>query len=68
MIEDIRLEILWCCRTTEGALWPDEIAERLGLDICETIEAMEMLGDAGQLARLKTRLERCANILSSQAN
>lgn len=52
MIEDIRLEILWCCRTTEGDLWPDEIAERLGLDIFDTIEAMEMLEDAGQLKTL----------------
>jgi hypothetical protein len=53
MIEDVRIEILWCCRATEGDLWPDEIAERLGLDICETIKAMEMLGDAGQLKRLE---------------
>ena len=42
----------WCCRATEGDLWPDEIAERLVLDICDTIEAMEMLADAGQLKRL----------------
>ncbi len=49
MIEDIRIEIMWCCRATEGELWPDEIAERLMLDICDTIEAMELLADAGQL-------------------
>ena len=52
MIEDIRIEILWCCQATEGDLWPDEIAERLGLDIWDTIEAMEMLAGAGQLKRL----------------
>ena len=52
MIEDIRPEILWCCRCMNGELWPDEIAERLDLDVCETIEAMEMLADAGQLEPL----------------
>ena len=52
MIEDIRHEILWCCRGMNGELWPDEIAERLDLDVCETIEAMEMLADAGQLEPL----------------
>ncbi len=52
MIEDIRHEILWCCRGMEGELWPDEIAEKLDLGICEVIEAMEMLGDAGQLEPL----------------
>ena len=52
MDEDIRLEVLWCCQMTDGDLWPDEIADRLALDLCETIEAMEMLADAEQLKRL----------------
>ncbi len=52
MIEDIRLEILWCCRGMNGELWPDDIAERLDLDMCETEEAMKMLADAGQLERI----------------
>ena len=51
-VEDIRHEILWCCKTTTGELWPDEIAERLGLDICEVIEAMEALADSEQLIRM----------------
>ena len=52
MIEDIRHEILWCCRGIDGELWPDEVAEHLDLDLCETIEAMKMLADAGQLEPL----------------
>ena len=52
MVEDIRLEILWYCRGKEGELWPDDVAEYLDLGICETLEAMEMLADAGQLERI----------------
>ncbi len=49
MGEDIRSEILWYCRTLDGEFWPSDIAEKLDLDLCETIEAMEMLAAAGQL-------------------
>ena len=51
-VEDIRHEILWYCQGIDGELWPDDIAERLDLDICEAIEAMEMLADAKQLEPL----------------
>ena len=51
-IEDIRLEILWMCQTTDGEFWPDEIASRLRLDYFETADALKMLAEAGQIVRL----------------
>lgn len=51
-LEDIRLEIMWYCKGTEGELWPDEIADYLVLDICEVIEAMGMLADAKQIREI----------------